>query len=198
MTEPNDRPPNQPAGDQPGDQPPSGEPDAPHEQPAPPPPPAEQPPPYGQQPPPQQPPYGQQPYGQPAYGQQPYGQPPQPYGQTPGPDGLTPDERTWGGAAHWSALVSAFVALAFLGPLLVMLVKGNESPYIRRQAVEALNFQLSMLIYAAVAFVLLFLLIGFILLPIVGIWWLVFTIIGSVKAANGELYRYPLTIRMVS
>ncbi len=204
MTESNDRPPAEPGDDQPT----SGEPAAPHEQPAPPPPPAEQPPPYGQQPgpqppqygqqPPPQPAYGQQPYGQPAYGQQPYGQPPQPYGQTPGPDGLTPDERTWGGAAHWSALVSAFVALAFLGPLLVMLVKGNESPYIRRQAVEALNFQLSMLIYAAVAFVLLFLLIGFILLPIVGIWWLVFTIIGSVKAANGELYRYPLTIRMVS
>ncbi len=194
MTESNDRPPNEPGGDQP----PSGEPAAPHEQPAPPPPPAEQPPPYAQQPPQQPPQYGQQPPQQPPYGQQPYGQPPQPYGQTPGPDGLTPDERTWGGAAHWSALVSAFVALAFLGPLLVMLVKGNESPYIRRQAVEALNFQLSMLIYAAVAFVLLFLLIGFLLLPIVGIWWLVFTIIGSVKAANGELYRYPLTIRMVS
>ena len=36
------------------------------------------------------------------------------------------------------------------------------------------------------------------LLPIVGIWWLVFSIIGSVKSANGELYRYPLTIRMFS
>jgi uncharacterized protein len=214
VTESNDRPPNQPAGDQPRDQPASSEPEKP---PVPPPPPTEQPPPYSQQP-PQQPPYGQpqygqpqygqpqygqpqygQPqYGQPQYGQQSYGQPPLPYGKTPGPDGLTPEERTWGGAAHWSALVSAFVALAFLGPPLVMLVKGNESPYIRRQAVEALNFQLSMLIYAAVAFVLLFLLIGLILLPIVGIWWLVFTIIGSVKAAGGELYRYPLTIRMVS
>ncbi len=41
-------------------------------------------------------------------------------------------------------------------------------------------------------------LVGLILLPIVGIFWLVFTIIGSVKASNGEDYRYPLTIRMVS
>lgn len=87
--------------------------------------------------------------------------------------------------------------MAFLGPLLVMLLKGNTSAYVRAQAVESLNFQLTMLIAIAVSFVLVFLLIGFILLPIVGIWWLVFTIIGSVKSANGELYRYPLTLRMV-
>lgn len=140
---------------------------------------------------PAQPPYGAQPYGQPP----PYGQP-QPYAGPGGP--LTPDERTWGGAAHWSALVGAFVALAFLGPLIVMITKGNESAYIRRQAVESLNFQLSMLIYAIVAAISLLLLVGLILLPLVGLLWLIFTIIGSVKAANGEEYRYPLTIRMVS
>lgn len=152
--------------------------------------------PYGQQPPPPPgQPYGQQPYGNPPAPQQPYGA--APYAQAPGPDGLTADERTWGGAAHWSALVGAFVAMAFLGPLLVMLLKGNTSAYVRAQAVESLNFQLTMLIAIAVSFVLVFLLIGFILLPIVGIWWLVFTIIGSVKSANGELYRYPLTLRMV-
>jgi uncharacterized Tic20 family protein len=90
------------------------------------------------------------------------------------------------------------VALAFLGPLIVMLTKGNESPYVRRQAVESLNFQLSMLIYVIVSFVLMFVLIGFILLPIVGIAWLALTIIGSIRASRGEEYRYPLTIRMVS
>lgn len=161
--------------------------------------------PYG--PPPSQPEQNpQQPSGQQPYGQQPYGTPPapqQPYGglpyaQQPGPDGLTPDERTWGGAAHWSALIGAFVAMAFLGPLLVLLVKGNTSAYVRAQAVESLNFQITMLIAMIVSFVLVFVLVGFILLPLVGIWWLVFTIIGSVKSANGELYRYPATIRMVS
>ena len=121
------------------------------------------------------------------------------HGQPPSqPHGLTPDERTWGGAAHWSALVAAFVALAFLGPLLVMLVKGNESTWVRRQAVESLNFQLSVLVYAIVAFVLVFVLVGFLLLPLVGLFWLIFTIIGSVKASNGDDYRYPLTLRMVS
>jgi uncharacterized protein len=153
--------------------------------------------------PPAQGPYGQQP----AYGGQ-YGYGQQPYAQHPGTGALTPDERTWGGAAHWSALVSAFVALAFLGPLLVLLVKGNDSPWVRRQAVESLNFQISILIYGVVAsivaaiFIVGTLGIGLLLvIPVAvafGAWWLVFTIMGSVKAANGEDYRYPLTIRMVS
>jgi len=135
----------------------------------------------------------------------PYGGPPQPYGGPPMGPG---DERTWATAAHWSALVAAFLALAFLGPLLVLLVKGNDSPWVRRNAVESLNFQLSMLIYAfggsLVAVVLVVVTLGIGLLLIIplalafGIFWLVMTIIGAVKAGNGEDYRYPLTIRMVS
>jgi len=150
----------------------------------------------------------QQPPGQPAPGQppapNPYGQQPQyaqqpPYAPQPGSGALTPDERTWGGAAHWGALIAALVGgLAFLGPLLVLLIKGNDSQWIRRQSVESLNFQISILIYAIVSAVLIIVLVGLILLPIVGIFWLVFTIIGSVKASSGEDYRYPLTIRMVS
>ena len=79
-----------------------------------------------------------------------------------------------------------------------MLTKGNESAFVRRQAVESLNFQLSMLIYAIVSAILILVLIGFLLMLVVAVMWLVFTIIGSIKASNGEDYRYPLTIRMVS
>jgi uncharacterized Tic20 family protein len=116
----------------------------------------------------------------------------------PPPSYLTPEERTWGGAAHWSALVGMVVAMAFLGPLLVLLIKGNESPWVRRQAVESLNFQLSILIYALISGALVLLLVGLVLLPLVGLMWLVFTIIGSVRASEGQDYRYPLTLRMVS
>ena len=135
----------------------------------------------------------------------PYAGPPQPYGRPPMGPG---DERTWATAAHWSALVAAFLALAFLGPLLVLLVKGTDSPWVRRNAVESLNFQLSMLIYGfagtLVAIVLAVLTLGLGLLLIIPLalafaaFWLVMTIIGAVKAGNGEDYRYPLTIRMVS
>jgi uncharacterized Tic20 family protein len=129
--------------------------------------------------------------------------PPQPpYGGPPPPRNaprLPPDqERTWASAAHWSAIVAAFVALAFLGPLIVMLVKGNESVWVRRHAVESLNFQLSILIYGIVSAVLVLVLIGFLLLIAVGLLWLICTIMAAVKANNGEDFRYPLTIRMVS
>jgi uncharacterized protein len=123
----------------------------------------------------------------------------QPYASTPPPlPRLTTEERTWGAAAHWSALVAMVIALAFLGPLLVLLLKGNDSPWIRRQAVESLNFQLSILVYAVVSGALVLVLVGLLLLPIVGLLWLVLTILGSVRAADGRDYRYPLTLRMVS
>ena len=144
----------------------------------------------------------------PPYGEQPqHGAPPPPY-SPPGPSLGQADERTWATAAHWSALVAACVALAFLGPLVVLLAKGNESPWVRRNAVESLNFQLSMLIYGfagtLVAIVVAVLTLGLGLLLIIplalafGAFWLIMTIIGAVKTGNGEDYRYPLTIRMVN
>jgi uncharacterized Tic20 family protein len=107
------------------------------------------------------------------------------------------EERTWAGAAHWSALVAMVVAMAFLGPLLVLLLKGNTSPFVRRQAVESLNFQLTILIAGLVSVALLFVVVGLLLLPIVGVAWVVFTVIGAVKASAGEDYRYPVSLRMV-
>jgi hypothetical protein len=138
----------------------------------------------------EQPPYGS--YPPPEYGP---GQPQQAW-----PPRLpASQERTWGGAAHWSALVASFAGgLAFLGPLIVLLVKGNESAWVRRQAVESLNFQLSVLIYGIVSAVLVLVLIGIFLLAALGILWLVCTILAAVRASNGEDYRYPLCIRMVS
>jgi uncharacterized protein len=118
------------------------------------------------------------------------------------------EERTWATAAHWSALVASVVALAFLGPLVVLIAKGKESPWVRHNAVESLNFQLSMLIYgfvgSFVAVVLVVVTLGVGLLLIIPLalafagFWLVMTIIGAVKSGNGEHYRYPLTIRMVN
>lgn len=115
----------------------------------------------------------------------------------PRPPMVTPADRNWAAAAHWSALVGAWLALAFLGPLLVLVVRGGDSPYVRSHAVEALNFHLSFLLYAFVAGISMLVLVGFVLLPLVGLLWLVFSIIGIVKATRDELYRYPLTIRFV-
>jgi uncharacterized protein len=115
------------------------------------------------------------------------------------------DSRTWAMIAHLSALAAAFVALAFLGPLVVYLVKRDEDPFVRRHAAEALNFQLSCLLYGVVGGILLVIsivfLVGLLLIPVailLAIAWLVLTIVGAVKAGQGEPFRYPLTIRFVS
>ena len=117
---------------------------------------------------------------------------------------LTSSARNWAMAAHLSALVAMWFALAFLGPLLVYVVKGNEHPYIRAQSLEALNFNLSFLLYGLVGglitVALMIVLVGLLLLPLLilgAIAWLVLVIVGAVKASNGEPFRYPLTIRFV-
>jgi uncharacterized Tic20 family protein len=121
-----------------------------------------------------------------------------PVGPATPPAPLAPDaERNWAMAAHLSGFLAAYVALGFLGPLVVLLVAGNRSPYVRRHAVEALNFNLSWLIYLAVSGVLAFVLIGIPLLIGLGISYLVLVIMASVEASNGRDYRYPLTIRFV-
>jgi uncharacterized Tic20 family protein len=108
------------------------------------------------------------------------------------------DERTWAMAAHLSSIIGMIFGLSFVGPLVVMLVQGPKSALVRANAVEALNFNLSILIYFVGSILLTFILIGIPMLFAVGIVWLVFTIIASVKTSNGEAYRYPLTIRMVT
>jgi uncharacterized protein len=116
----------------------------------------------------------------------------------PPPAYPTDDERNWAVAAHLGSFVAAWVALGFLAPLTVLLVKGNSSAYVRHHAIESLNFQLNALVWALVGFVLLFALIGFLLLPLVGLWYLTFVILASVRASRGEAYRYPLILRLVT
>ena len=110
------------------------------------------------------------------------------------------DVRLWGMLSHLSAL-SGFVGIPFgniIGPLVILLVKGKEDAFIESQAKEALNFQISMIIYGIVAGVLCIVLIGFLLL--VGLFMadIVLTVIAAVKANQGESYRYPVTIRFIS
>ncbi|MBI4939233.1 MAG: DUF4870 domain-containing protein [Actinobacteria bacterium] len=100
--------------------------------------------------------------------------------------------------AHLSSFVAAYVALGLIGPAVVMATMGQRSAFVRRHAVEALNFNISVLIYALVSGVLAFVLIGIPLLVALAVLYLVTTIQGAMAANRGEEYRYPLTIRFVS
>jgi uncharacterized Tic20 family protein len=99
--------------------------------------------------------------------------------------------------AHLSAFVAAYVALGFLGPLVVFLVFGPRSAFVREHAVEALNFNLTWLIYIFIAIILAFVLIGIPILIALGIAYLVFVVVAAVRANAGEHHRYPATIRFV-
>lgn len=119
------------------------------------------------------------------------------YGPTQ-PGGLSPqDERNWAMGAHLSSFVAAWIALGVLGPLTVLLVNGNRSAFVRRHAVEAVNWNISALIYLAISIPLMFILVGFLTAGAVAICYLVFTIMGAMAASRGEEFRYPLTIRFV-
>ena len=101
-------------------------------------------------------------------------------------------------AAHVGSFVTAWFALGLLAPLGVLLFKGGSSPFVRRHAIESLNFQINALIYIAICVVLAFILIGFLLLAIYGLFYLICVILGGVRASSGEDFRYPMTIRFIS
>ncbi|MDQ3199101.1 MAG: DUF4870 domain-containing protein [Verrucomicrobiota bacterium] len=107
--------------------------------------------------------------------------------------------RTWSVLCHASALLGIFFHFLghIFGPLIVWIVKRHESAEIDAHGKESLNFQISMLIYDAVAVILCFVLIGIPILILLWILNIVFVVIASIKAGDGELYRYPLTIRFI-
>jgi uncharacterized protein len=126
-----------------------------------------------------------------------------------GPAPMTPsDETTWSTLSHLSWLLGSLVALPFLGPLVLFLVLRERGPFVRHHTAEALNFQLSLLLWGlgvAVVGGLATLLSFGLLAPVwalagaalvvVGV---VLTVMAAVAASRGEWYRYPITIRFVS
>ncbi len=86
---------------------------------------------------------------------------------------------------------------AFIGPLIIWLIKKDSSEFVDYHGRQYLNFLISYAIYSIVASVAIVILIGFVLLPIVGIAAFVFTIIGAVKAYEGDYYRMPFIFRIL-
>lgn len=120
------------------------------------------------------------------------------------------EERQWAMFAHLSALLGALLTGAFgggwgcfLGPLIIWLVKKDTMPFVDDQGKEALNFNITVAIAAVVLVLISVMTLGvglIIAIPlwiIIGIGWLVFTIIAAIKANEGVRYRYPFTLRLI-
>lgn len=109
------------------------------------------------------------------------------------------DARMWAMLAHLSAIPGSFVLIgSVIAPLVIWQIQKERSAFVDYHGKEAVNFQITMAIAAAISFLLMILVVGVFLLFIVGVVWLVFTIIAAVKANNGEYYRYPLTFRFIA
>ncbi len=106
---------------------------------------------------------------------------------------LTNDERTMAMLSHLLGLFTGFI-----GPLVIYLIKKDESAYVRQQSAEALNFQITVFIAYMVSFVLMLILIGFLLFFVVLIASLILMIMAAMAANRGENYRYPVNIRMIN
>jgi uncharacterized Tic20 family protein len=137
--------------------------------------------------------------------------------------GPSENERLWAGGAHLLALVLALLTswivgiAGVLGALVVYLLKRDDSAFVAAHAREAINFNLSMLFYACGAMLIGGALIGVTVLTLglgliltapagvllllaivaVAVLWLVCSVVATIKAFNGESYRYPLTIRLL-
>jgi uncharacterized Tic20 family protein len=112
----------------------------------------------------------------------------------------TTSERNWAVFCHlggFALYVLPFMLGNVIVPLVLWLMKRNESAYIDEHGREALNFQISVTIYAIGAGILAFVLIGFALLAALGVFHFVLMVIASVRASQGEPYRYPLTLRLI-
>lgn len=119
------------------------------------------------------------------------------------------EERQWALFAHLSALLGCILTGhwfgwgCFLGPLIIWLVKKDTMPFVDDQAKEALNFNITFAIVGLALFVLTLITLGLgalVAVPVglvVGIAWLVLTIMAAIRANEGVRYRYPFTLRLI-
>lgn len=141
----------------------------------------------------------------------------------PNPGEVSESERHWAAIAHMGALILALLTswmagvAGVIGAGVVYLIKRDDSPFVAAHAKEAINFNLSMLLYVVAAIIIGVVLLGVTVLTLgigilltapaglvlllalaaLAVMWLVCGILATIKAYQGEAYRYPLTIRLL-
>jgi hypothetical protein len=85
----------------------------------------------------------------------------------------------------------------WIAPLIALVSRGSQSPTVRQHAVNALNFQLTWSIVGLIGYATICIVIGLIIFPIAALIGIIFGIIAGVKANDGHLYEYPVSIKMI-
>ena len=113
-------------------------------------------------------------------------------------EGVAPSDRNWAVLCHVVTFIGFVMPLGnIVGPLLIWLLRRRDSEYVDFHGKEAVNFQISLTIYLVISAVLVLVLIGFVLLLVTFVFGIVSVIIAAVRANEGVLHRYPVTIRFL-
>lgn len=99
------------------------------------------------------------------------------------------DEKTLALLSHILTLVAPVLA-----PLIIYLIKKDESAFVRSHAVESLNFQISLML---ACIILAITIVGILLIWAVALAGLIFVIIATIRASEGKLYQYPVSLRLI-
>ena len=105
----------------------------------------------------------------------------------------TPEDRAWAVLSHLS-LVPLLIAV----PLAVVLGRGHRSPYVCHQAVEALNFHITVVLALLVCSLASVVPAGLVLLPVVVVGAGTLAVQAALAARHGAWHRYPVTVRFLS
>ncbi len=108
------------------------------------------------------------------------------------------DDKNWAMLCHLGAFAGFVLPFAnVFVPLVLWLMKKDTSAFIEAHGKEVVNFQLTLTGILAVCTLLYFVLIGFMFHIIFVLFGVVVTVLGAIKAQNGEGFRYPMTLRLV-
>jgi uncharacterized protein len=153
----------------------------------------------GYAPPPSAPPPYEAPPG--GGGYPPGGYPPQGgYAGAPVAGFANSEDKTWALVAHFGGAAGMFLGAGcggWVAPLVALLARGNQSPVVRQHAVNALNFQILWSIIGVVGWVLVCVLIGFVVWLAAMVIGIVFGVIAGLRANEGQLYQYPMSVSMI-
>ena len=118
------------------------------------------------------------------------------------------ESNKWGMICHLSSFSIFIIPLGnIIIPLLIWQLKKNEFPAINNQGKEAVNFQISITLFLILGFILVFFSaisylslvpLGLLLITIVILYDIIYTIVAAIKAGDGEEYRYPISLRLIS
>ncbi len=108
-------------------------------------------------------------------------------------DDATSGERAYATCNH----LVMFSGIPVLPQLIMWLIRRDDSPFLDDHGKEALNFQISAILLAAISGILVVVGIGILMLLVLGPFIFITTIVAAVRASQGRYFRYPMTIRLI-